>query len=260
MNDGYSVSELDKTRIDTLSGRTLADVSTNLIADKLMRRAAYGSGVMFARKEATDQKDAARLAVLKWFSKEEFPGHLAIITMPGLMWEFERKLIRERYYKTSKLIIIACESDEAIYRAALYQMPANSRGIRMSHCPEFATATFSSDCVQKFYRCRIEKFLLAKENPVDGAWLDFSGPLYISRMKAVMDCWERLIRSRLVITCTTSRYDACTAHAVKAAGGYIEWILSCLPGAVVREITHYADGAGMVQIVLDKEQINASPV
>lgn len=61
------------------------------------------SGVAFARKaHATTMaaKDAARLRVLGSLSRVEWPNTLRVLTMPGLEWIFEGKLIDSRDYET----------------------------------------------------------------------------------------------------------------------------------------------------------------
>jgi len=249
--DGVIVETIDKSDIDKLSDRRLCDVGVNIISDRLIRNKTSRSGIAFARKCNTQEKTMAREKIIRWFGLNEIPFPLNMVTLPGLEWIFERELFAKR---GSTLMVHACESDEAIYRGALFQIPLRGihETIRHYESPSWATATYSTPRI-RFYRARVEDLLQSNRLSANAAWLDFSGPLYDKRMQAVKTFWDRLSRTRFAITATMCRYrDDVTQEQVADAGGYVEWICDYLPGAKVREIYQYNDGIAMIQVVLDK--------
>lgn len=252
MNQGFSIREIDKSEVDKLTGRTLCDVSANIVADHILRNRSCTSGITFARKAKTSSKNAARIEAIKWFNHENFPDPMRIVTMPGVNWIFERELWRDRNFKCT--YFESCEIDEAIYRAALFQIPRKFEdwSIRGHEAPSWATAVYSTPNI-RFYKAPIEKMLCSDRCRPNAAWLDFSGPIYTERLAAIREMWDRMTRLRLCLTATKCRYrDEQAKSEIEDVGSYVGWICDSLPGAVIREIFEYSDGVPMVQILVDK--------
>lgn len=86
-------------------------------------------GVEFARKGDGEDKQRARQMVLDLFTREQWPGYLNMLTMPGVRWRFERLLLASREPgwmqrpKPRRTHFTGVENDRSIYHAALTQIP-----------------------------------------------------------------------------------------------------------------------------------------
>jgi len=217
-------------------------------------------GVLFARNPDREQKDAARQSILDLFSYEAWPENLSILTMPGLDWRFERKLLGKRegdwmrkagQQRTS---ITAIENDRFIYYSASHKMPGtdtkNPLVVHLQAEP-FAERTLKTKFIRKFHFANVDDLMAETTESWDAAWLDYTGPLTVERMKLIARFFERSIRSTLVLTVLKARYNKETGAAMERAGGHSAYIRKHLPGEVLHDL-EYFDTSPMAQIAIRK--------
>jgi hypothetical protein len=218
-------------------------------------------GVLFSRNIDGEQKTAAREQVLKLF--ERWSGRLHMLTLPGLQWRFERKLLgaREvgwlRLSKPQKTYFTTCENDRAIYFAAVAQMPG-------LHTPDSTLQkikpyTFAEMGVKtpyaSFFFANIDTMMVQDcwNDGWDAAWLDYTGPLTVERLAVISKFYNRYIRYILVVTALKARWNTDTNLAIERAGGHSAWLRKHLPGNVLHDI-EYHDTSPMAQYAVRKER------
>lgn len=241
------------------SGRLLSRMTTDTLATRVQHRSTVEGGIAYARTRQRPQKSLTRNLVARAFSTLWFPNGLAIVTMPNLAWSFERHLLANREHGKRAIIglprrtfICAIESDEAIYRSALKTIPGLEHGLAILPPAPFATSTARTRLITRYHRCKFEDMARVEEHAHDGAWLDFTGTLSPSRIEAVAEFFDRLIRSRLVLTFTVARQKAAVTAMMREHGGLAPWLQKTLPSCRIQSVLTYRDTMPMVQVVIDK--------
>lgn len=217
-------------------------------------------GVLFARRTTTTEKDAARGRILSLLTRAEFPKGLAILSMPGLDWRFEKRLlrIREGHWEARKgphcTYITAVESDRAIYHAAVTRMPGLHQAESFTSvlpATAFAERVVRNRWVGRFFFANVDELMRVQPVPFDAAWLDYTGPLTIKRLEIIADFYARNVRKLLVVTALKARWNRETSDAIASAGGHSAWVRRALPGRVMHDI-EYQDESLMAQIAIRK--------
>lgn len=215
-------------------------------------------GILFARATDREQKDKARQLVLDLFHPKEWPGRLHMLTMPGVHWRFERLLLATRetgWLRESsprRTHFTGIENDRAIYFAAAAQMPGlhTPRALvrRMKPFPfaELGVKTHYGT----FIFGNVNDLIQYQEwNPWNAAWLDFTGPLTVERMKSIQKFYLHSVSDTLIVTAMKARWTKDTVTAIDNAGGHSEWLRKYLPGDVLHDIS-YNDTVPMAQFAI----------
>lgn len=219
-------------------------------------------GMLFARNPERAEKDAARQKILDLFSLEARPQFLRILTMPSLDWRFERKLLGKRegdwmrHAEPCHTKITSIENDRFIYYSAVHQMPGlhTKRALTTILKPApFAERTVRTKFINEFHFANVDD-LMAQEprdkwDAWDAAWLDYTGPLTVERLKLIARFYDRAVRNTLIVTALKARYNKETSIAIERAGGHSEWLRKHLPGEVLHDI-EYFDTSPMVQFAV----------
>ena len=232
-------------------------------------------GILFARATERGHKDEARRYLVDLFGDvERFPT-LNILTMPGLDWRFENKLLgrREGDWANSgrgpqRTRITSVESDRAIYQAAVTRMPGMARHwrthrhrtkndpIRMEASPEWAECSISNRWVNRFHFANVDDLMagLPQDQRFDAAWLDYTGPMTAVRLAIIQRFFAQHIRpgGALAVTVLRGRQKPKDVRAMDAAGGHTEWLLGALPGRVDHDISYSDTGSHMQQLCVVK--------
>ena len=230
-------------------------------------------GILFARHADFDEKAIARQKVLDLFSREAWPGRLHMLTMPGVNWKFERKLLANREpgwmqarAKERDTIFLSCENDRAIFMAAAAQMPGlgeQSGGVRPVNMKKFYFAemgikTFwgallfaNVDDVMRFTEWGVDKSKGRLQSGFDAVWLDYTGPLSRERLKLIASFYQTWITGILILTALKARWDAPTMNAINKAGGHNAWVREHINGEILHDI-EYMDTSPMAQLAIRK--------
>lgn len=166
-------------------------------------------GEMYLRK----LRDDPGTDKTKWlFSRDpvfqlwkDLPGELRVLTMPGLHWKFEEKLLSYRMMHRGTTHFTAVENDRIIFRMW------DSHHRRGSNC----------ECVD------VEFYVEATNTKFTAAWLDWNGPLTTTKVECIRQLWPRLSHS-LVLTFMAARYDGISKAMRDKAGGWGEMIAQTL--------------------------------
>lgn len=222
-------------------------------------------GVLFARKTEREQKDIARKMVLDLVSRERHPDNLSVLTMPGLNWSFERKLLGRREKDWQRLVsplrtqITAIENDRMIYHAALMSMPGMQQAKAVGNSPitVLPATAFSERGVAnswvEYHFGNIDNFMAEPGEMFDVAWLDYTGPLSIERLAIIKKFFAARVRHTLIITHLKARWNVDTSAAISRAGGANAWVKKHIAGRIEHD-HEYQDGASpMAQIAITKE-------
>src|SRR5512143_186620 len=222
-----------------MSSRSLAQVATykplrlcNIEELAAIQQVRPSGGMIFARNPDREQKDAARQKILDLFSPKAWPKHLSILTMPGLDWRFERKLLgrrdgdwmRKAGPGATKYTCI--ENDRFIYYSAAHKMPGlNTRRAltRYLAAPSFAERTVATKFISAFHFANVDDLMLEATGEFDrwdAVWLDYTGPLSVERLNLIASFYQRAIRSTLIVTSLKARWNKNTSEAVLRAGGH----------------------------------------
>lgn len=212
-------------------------------------------GVKFARLPLSRRsKEIGRALALKPFTRRAWGRDrcLSILTMPGLRWPFESRLLNQREppgrlcraVRPRRTYICGIERDESVFRASLGNIPrhADAHIAHLAAAP-FATATIRTDKITRYHRCRFSDFVRMSDFPQDAAWLDFNGWLSDRRWRSVASLWKRL--SRVLILTFQVHGSAVTAGGEDPA----LWVWKELGKPRVLHIHRYC---GMVQIGVEK--------
>lgn len=239
-----------------------------LAAEQLSK--APSPGVAFARKTERTQKDIARNEVLSLFSPIQFPKGLSILTMPGVDWKFERKLLGWRegnWYRKKgphRTYLTAIENDRSIYHASIVTMPgleldnAKPRGVvSVLDAPPFAESCVRNRWVCRHFFGNVDDLMASGYWHGDGAWLDYTGPLSVERMRTIGGFFKENIRHTLVVTALKARWNKATGIAIDAAGGHAQWVSKHMPPSSINvHALEYQDGASpMAQLAFRKTVI-----
>lgn len=217
-------------------------------------------GILFARNPNGDQKAEARAKAVELFHPDNWPGNLRILTMPGLHWHFERQLLGLRedgwYRKMRKgparTHFTCVENDRAIYLASVTRLPGitSDNPLKQTALP-FAEMGIKTKFAA-FYFANVDDFLGIDFGKGWGAaWLDYTGPLSIDRMRKIKRFYEKYIQGILVITALKARWNKETSRAIEKAGGHSQWVRRNLEGDILHDL-EYFDTSPMAQIAFRK--------
>jgi hypothetical protein len=218
-------------------------------------------GVLFARNIDGAEKTAARERVLDLFTPKRWPDRLHMLTMPGVQWRFERKLLgaREegwlRKPSPKSTYFTACENDRAVYFASVAQMPG-------LHTPNSTLKQIRQfEFAERGVKTRYASFFFANIDDMmgldcwndgwDAVWLDYTGPLTVERLALIRRFYDRYVRHILIVTALKSRFNETTARAIERAGDHSQWLRAHLDGEVLHDI-EYFDTSSMAQFAIKK--------
>lgn len=228
---------------------------------------APSGGVQFARNADGEEKAKARQLVLDLFTREKWDRPLNMLTMPGLHWRFERKLLALRdpgwMQRASPrgTHFTGIENDRSIYFAGVTQMPGVETPRRLIKPVKRERFPFAEMAVKSrfasYFFANVDDFMRHEWEPApyreqvgwDAAWLDYTGPLSIERLHAIQHFYQNNIRDVLVVTGLNARWNKVTSEAISKAGGHSEWLRASLLGNVLHEI-NYFDTSPMMQFAV----------
>lgn len=230
-----------------------------------------GGGVLFARKADGEEKAKARQLILDHFSVEKWPNRLNMLTMPSVSWRFERQLLAARepgWLRRSKprtVHFTSVENDRAIYYAGASQMPGTETPNALIWPVKKGKFNFAEMGLKtryaSFFFANVDDFISHEFtlDPYregsrvgwDAAWLDYTGPLTVERLRAISKFYERFISDTLIVTVLKARWNKDTGRAILKAGGHSAWLNSHLPGDVLHDI-EYFDTSPMAQFAVRK--------
>lgn len=218
-------------------------------------------GVQFARSDDGEQKTLARERILELFSLTAWPKYLHMLTMPGVNWRFERKLLGLREVGWMRrpapryTTFTSSENNRVIYNAAVTQMPglhtpfSALKPIRDFPFAELGVKTKYG----AFFFANIDDLLAYDgwDKGWDAAWLDYTGYLTVARLKIIEQFYHRFVRSILIVTAFNGHWPQDTYAAIERAGGHSAWLHAHLPGLILHDIK-YQDTAPMIQYAVKK--------
>jgi hypothetical protein len=226
-------------------------------------------GILFARKPDGEGKVKARELVTDIFKRKNWDRPLNMLTLPSLNWRFERALLdaREPGWRRHKYPSIThftgVENDRAIYYSGATQMPgvetpkALIRPIKRYKFP-FAEMAMKSRFVSFFF-ANVDDLMAHKWEPApyrdqeqtgwDAAWLDYTGPMTVERLRVIADFYQTFIKEVLIVTVLKARWNKVTSEAILRAGGHSAWLAKHLPGEVLHDI-EYTDTSPMAQFAV----------
>jgi hypothetical protein len=219
-------------------------------------------GVLFARHHERDSKDVARQAIVDLFHPQRWPGHLHMLTMPGLHWRFERLMLAMRHpgwmqtSETKGTFFTSIESDRSIYFAAVAHMPgvetrtALIKPIKPERVRPFAEMGVKTRCASFFF-ANIDDLMQQKtwDGGWDAAWLDYTGPLTVERLELIQTFFHTYVRDTLIVTAMKARWNRTTSTAIDKADGYSQWLRQSLFGEILHDI-EYFDTVPMAQFAV----------
>jgi hypothetical protein len=218
-------------------------------------------GMLFARNPNREEKDAARQQIIDLFTRDARPEPLSILTMPGLDWRFERKLLGKREgdwmrgAAAQRTRITSIENDRFIYYSAVHRMPGlqTKRALTVDFKKDapFAERTVGTKFIRKFHFANVDDLMADTTEAWDAVWLDYTGPLTVERLRLIARFYEMNVHSTLIVTVLKARYNKETSIAIERAGGHSEWLRKHLPGEVLHDI-EYFDTSPMAQIAVRK--------
>jgi hypothetical protein len=217
--------------------------------------------VRYARKKDFTEKHRARSTILSMLTKERYPDGLNILTMPGLSWEFENRLLSLResgwVYKNKpvkRTFITGVEIDPAVYRAGCLQMPRGDETpfVSIQSSPMWTAHTIASNCVKAFHNCDVYRLMRECDSMWNVAWLDFIGPLSRCKIEQIRDFYESKVDGSIIVTCLAARHSQETSIELENYGELEGWFESMLLGRV-EHCFRYCDGASpMIQFAVSK--------
>lgn len=220
-------------------------------------------GVLFARVSDREQKYAARERIVELFSPQAWPGRLHMLTMPGLEWRFERRLLGEREPgwmrrpHPRRTRFTSFENDRAVYYSAISTMPGlhtPNAYLRKLKQVSFAEMGFKTVCGAYFF-ANVDDMMVSEDwrdgSAWDAAWFDYTGPMTVKRLSLIEQFYQRKVSQILIVTVLKARWDRETVVAIKRAGGHSEWLHKHLPGSILHDM-EYNDAAPMAQFAVRK--------
>lgn len=223
-----------------------------------MQHARPSGGMLFARNPDREHKDAARQMILDMLTGDAWPEPLSILSMPGLDWRFERKLLGKRegdWMRKAEPLrtrITAVENDRFIYYSAAHKMPGlhTRRALTSMRTPAaYAERTIGTRFVDRFHFANVDDLMTESDEAWDVAWLDYTGPLTLDRLRLIARFFQSSVRRVLIVTALKARYRKDVAEAIVRAGGYWQWLRAALPGTVMHE-HEYFDTSPMAQFAV----------
>lgn len=229
-------------------------------------------GVLFACKVDGEEKSKARQLVLDLFSLENWNRPLNMLTVPGVHWRFERKLLGMRepgwlkHSSPRQTHFTGVENDRAIYFASATQMPGVETPHRLIKPVKRDRFPFAEMAIKtryvSFFFANVDEFMqhtwenkpAYREQSVSGwgaAWLDYTGPLSVERLRIIQNFYQKFVREVLVVTALKARWNRDTNAAILRAGGHSAWLRQHLAGDVLHDI-EYMDTSPMIQFAVRK--------
>lgn len=215
------------------------------------RNGRYGGGIAFARKDETPEKDVARRHILQLLDTRAMPGHITVLTMPGLSWKLEFDLLAQREpgwtknHWTQRTRLQCVENDRFIYYSATTKMPGNKHGfvLRTHDRPAYAEREVGNDAIDRFTFANVDDLMAEGRDTFDAAWLDYTGPLTVKRLETIAKFYRERIRSTLIVTSLKARYSHEVERAAARHGGYCEWAVHPFADSIGLHAIEYQDGA-----------------
>lgn len=232
--------------------------------------AAPSGGIMFARKQERGEKDEARRHIIDLLGDIEAFPTLSILTLPGLEWKFENKLLGRREGNwagearpgPARTTFTCIENDRSIYHAAVTKMPGmrpwrnrhdrRNPLIRVLPATSFAERAVSNQWVDRFYFGNVDDLMRSDDRVFDAAWLDYTGPLSIDRLALIRRFFAARVRRVLVVTALRARWNRETSDVITAAGGHSAWFLRGMSAEVLHDINYQDGPSPMAQIAVSK--------
>lgn len=235
------------------------------------RTAKPSGGVLFARNAEGDEKTKARQLILDLFALDAWDRPLNMLTMPGVHWRFERKLLGSREpgwlkRKTPKKThFTGVENDRAIFFAGSAQMPGLETPHALVKPVKRERFPFAEHAIKtrhaSFFFANVDDLMIHDWQPApyrdreqvgwDAVWLDYTGPLSIRRLAAIRQFYRRAVREVLIITALKARWDRDTSNAIERCGSHSEWLRERLSGEVLHDV-EYFDTSPMAQFAIRK--------
>lgn len=228
-----------------------------------------GGGILFARNPDGDEKIKARQMIADLFTIENWPARLNMLTMPSVNWRFERLLLgaREpgwmRRKRPHTVHFTAVENDRAIFYSGITTMP----GVETPNALVWPVKKGKYDFAEMGMKTRYASFFFAniddfmshefkldpfRENSKtgwDAAWLDYTGPMTVERLRIVARFYEKFVSNTLIVTALKARWSKETGTAIIKAGGHSAWLAKHLPGEILHDI-EYFDTSPMAQFAV----------
>lgn len=228
-------------------------------------------GVLFARKKERGEKDEARRYIVDLLGDVEAFPTLSVLTLPGLEWKFENKLLGRREGNwagkdrpgPTRTTLTCIENDRSIYHAAIMQMPGmkhwrnaqrTNPPIKVLQAPSFAERAIANPWVDGFYFGNVDDLMRSDTRMFDAAWLDYTGPLTCERVALIRQFFEKRVRHVLVVTALRARWTRETSDAITRAGGHSAWFLRGMRADVLHDINYQDGPSPMAQIAVAKVQ------
>jgi len=263
MNDyGHGIGQLEIVRTQNPYSLSIDELAHRQIASN-NRRDARG-GIAFARKGMAKQKDLARDRIVSLFKTKRWPGGLSILTMPGVGWPFENKLLNAREGNWSQkkrpsqnTHIYSIENDPALFAAAALSIPRgmNAPIVNYPKSERWTARTVGSNAVRRFHNCDLFNLIRHDDRAFDAAWIDLTGPLTPLRMELIREFYETRVAGILALTFLGARTTGETGVEIAECGGTPEWLRRELRGDE-QQLFRYRDGAStMVQYVVARSEI-----
>jgi hypothetical protein len=232
-------------------------------------------GVLFARKKERGEKDEARRHIVDLLGDVEAFPTLSMLTLPGLDWKFENKLLGRREGNwagedrsgPARTEFTCIENDRSIYHAAITQMPGmkhwkrsrpTNPPIKVHASTPFAERAISNPWIERFYFGNVDDLMRDDERVFDAAWLDYTGPLTCDRLTLIRRFFESRVRRVLVVTALRARWSRETSDAITRAGGHSSWFLRGMQAEVLHDINYQDGPSPMAQIAIVKASRSTS--
>jgi hypothetical protein len=228
-------------------------------------RRSQSGGVMFARKEEGDEKNAARKLILDLLTLDRMPHRISVLSMPGPRWAFEAKMLWQRdphWHKQKKIKrtrFTCVENDRAIYYMAAAKIPGiKTCGVSSLTRPEYAEQAIGQGVIDRYIFANVDDLMQDPSEQFDVAWLDYTGPMTIERMEIVQQFWLSRVRSTLVVTSLKARWNRATSSKIARHGTCLDWMRATLPGHELHALEYQDGHSPMIQFAVAKEKKLAS--
>lgn len=238
-----------------LSRCNIEELAAQQMANERKRQT---GGIAFARKAEHSEKDAARTAIVEALTMSRYPGRIDILSMPGMSWNFETAVLRNRdeNWRVSGVhntAFTCIENDRFVFYSQTTRMPGLRLGtMRSIERPLYAERAMGNSIIERFVFANVDDLMAQGTEKFDAAWLDYTGPMNVERMRLIRRFWEASVRDLLVVTTLKARWNKETSRMVDRHGGILNWHRNVLPGIVEHEI-EYQDGASpMAQFAIRK--------
>ena len=254
------------SQLDYMSYRRLSKCGMEELAARQQSIKPSG-GIRFARCVDRMEKDKARLLILDLLSLRNWQDHLHVLTMPGIYWRFERKLLGKREGNWLHVLAVpkhtrftAVENDRAIFYGGVTKMPGIDTPkplVKILKPPSFAEHAVQTR-YGTFYFANIDDLMQEGTEVYDAAWLDYMGPMSVERLGIIARFYQTRVRRTLIVTALAARENKQASVAADAAGGYFEWLEEHLPGKIEHCVV-YQDTSPMAQFAVTKEDTICQP-